>query len=833
MDKSMTVECLGGALEIGGSSILLELHNKKILLDAGSRQGASKDPIPNFRAIQDYGGIDCIIISHAHLDHIGSLPIISKEYPNARIYMNNMTKDLVRVLLYDSLKIMNNREAEIPLYAEEDVEQCLDRIVAINFEVERRIFEDVTVTFYNAGHIAGASCVYLKSIEGAVFYSGDFSAFSQRTVEGCRIPKLNPDVAIIESTYGDKLHSNREIEEDKLIECVKNCISEKGKMIIPAFALGRAQEVLLILKKAMNTGRLPKVEVFVDGMVRNVNAVYKRNPLYLKNSLGKKVLRGIEPFYDEYIKPITKKNEREEIINKNEPVIIVASSGMLVGGPSAYYTEKIASMENGYVVITGYQDEESPGRKVLDLINDDGKERRIELNGISIPVCCKIFKIGLSAHGDKSEIKGLVQRIMPKHVFFVHGNKEVIEVLAKETVLEYSGKIYAPKCGERIEVFIGEPKKQLKKHMCYTLGKNEQINEDNIGELWEFVKDNYGEKLFTVEELFYIWYKTNCSDDQEILRFQQLVLHSAYFENDSRRLFLFKTRKEMDIQELLRPKELKENELLDIAKSKFKSYPYKKISLKMDEKKVVLNFDFPHALNHEIYDIMQNFTKETTWYIEINDKMNNNAADVLVRNLLEGIFIKKISYYTEQHVVEVDALVEHNVSEIEDEFRLKTGWTLRFQGESGKSSVAKKNIMVYEMDIEPKMDQNKAFNLIDMAFQNAKHKPYKKSIKMEGDKKYIEISFLSPQLALQYEEKIGHIVVETGWNIFIADKVNQNEIINIANMICSREDIVLKKNPSFDPMTKSVSMSIVQGKEKFQYILKEFKEQTGLELVLK
>lgn len=312
----MELSFLGGAYEVGGSSILLNINGKNILLDSGIRQGAAKDPLPDFRTIQEKGGVDAIIISHAHMDHTGSLPIISKEYPNAKIYMNNMTKDLVRVLLQDSLKIMNNREAEIPLYAEIDVQNMLDRVFTINYQVEFPIFDDITITFYNAGHIAGASLVYIKSKEGALFYSGDFSLFSQRTVEGAKVPKLRPDAAIFESTYGDKLHSNRELEEERLINIVNQCVLNKGKMLIPAFALGRAQEIILILKKAINKGQLKKVNIYVDGMIRNINSAYKFNPLYLKNSLGKKILRGVEPFYDDYIKPIEKPNEREEIFKK-------------------------------------------------------------------------------------------------------------------------------------------------------------------------------------------------------------------------------------------------------------------------------------------------------------------------------------------------------------------------------------------------------------------------------------------------------------------------------------------------------------------------------------
>ena len=234
----MDIQFLGGALEIGGSAILIQIDGKNILLDAGIRQGMSQDPLPNYRAIQESGGLDAIIISHAHLDHIGSLPIISKEYPGARIYMNHMTMDLVRVQLYDSLKIMNNREAEIPLYAEQDVVATLNRIFPIGYEVKFPIFDDIFLTFYNAGHIAGASFSYIQGKEGTLFYSGDFSSFSQNSIEGAKLPKLRPDIAIVESTYGDRLHSNRKVEEKALVDFVKEGLDNNGKVLIPE--IGRA-----------------------------------------------------------------------------------------------------------------------------------------------------------------------------------------------------------------------------------------------------------------------------------------------------------------------------------------------------------------------------------------------------------------------------------------------------------------------------------------------------------------------------------------------------------------------------------------------------------------
>ena len=416
----MNLHFLGGAMEIGGSCIYIRIAGKGILLDSGIRQSASKDPIPDFRTVQEQGGVDAIIISHAHMDHIGTLPMISKAYPRAQIYMTAMTEDLTRVLLYDSLKIMKNREDEIPHYSEQDVLAMLERIHPIGYQMPFPILDGFTLTFYPAGHIAGAACIYLVTEEGSLFYSGDFSAFSQRTIEGIRIPKLRPDVSVVETTYGNRLHANRMVEEKRLVELVGECIAQKKKILIPTFALGRAQEVLLILRTAFLNQEIPSVPVFVDGMVRDINRMYVRNPIYLKNALGKRILKGNEPFYTKEIAPVAPTQKREELLAGNEPVILVSSSGMLTGGPSAQYAKLLASSEDACIIITGYQDEESPGRQLLDLLHDP-EGGKLTVNGSTVPVKCRIEQVGLSAHGDKSEIMALLERLSSRRVFLVHG----------------------------------------------------------------------------------------------------------------------------------------------------------------------------------------------------------------------------------------------------------------------------------------------------------------------------------------------------------------------------------------------------------------------------
>lgn len=825
----MNISFLGGASEVGGSCILIKIYNKNILLDCGIRQSNSKDPLPDFKTIQDKGGVDAIVISHAHMDHIGSLPIISKEYPYAKIYTNRMTKDLMKVLLYDSLKIMNNRELEIPLYAEADVKDMLNRIVAINYMREINIFENIKLTFYIAGHIAGASCVYITSNEGTIFYSGDFSIFSQKTIEGLKVPKLRPDVAIFETTYGDRLHSNREVEEQRLLEFIKECEINKGKMLIPAFALGRAQEILLIIKKALNKKSIKNIKVYVDGMIRDINRVYKLNPLYLKNSLGKKILRGIEPFYDDNIISVDNRELRDKILEDKEPCIIISSSGMLTGGYSQYYAEKIAPMENGYIIITGYQDEESPGRKLLKLLEED-EERKLELNGKIISVKCKVEKVGLSAHSDKSEIKSLINLLTPGNIFMVHGNEDVVKSFTKELSEEVRGRVYAPECGGSYEISIRNPRKQWKRQIQNTVGSSKELDEDNIKELWEFIFENYGQRLFTIEEIIYIWNGNNKISSMNLDKIEKLIVHSVYFDNDTRRLFLFKCRSREEIEEETKDRELKPNELNEKISLYFSKFNFKKASIIYEDKKIVLSFDFPDIVSERIYDSIENFKRQIQWDVDINSSLNINAVNILIKELFYDADIKKISYKLENKKVLLILNSEYSFDkERLQKFKEKTGLDLMIQNnEAGKE--INNNIVEGKNKLNA-MEQNQALSFIDNSFKEEKFKPYKKSIKVSNNGKYIELFFITPVIGDKYKEKLYSLVEHTGWNMCISRSVNQNEIINFAVMLCGKNEITLRKNPSFNGSNLSVELKLENKDEnKLKLVKEKFEYNTGCTL---
>ena len=841
----MKLHFLGGAKEIGGSAILVELNDYKILLDCGIRQSAGKDPLPDFRKIQELGGVDAVIISHAHMDHTGTLPLISKEYPLASIYATIMTIDLTRVLLYDSIKLMNRKEEGIPVYAAAHVEALFTRMRGCRFEETLEILPGVKLTMYPAGHIAGAACIFLENKEGSLFYTGDFSGFSQNTIEGIRIPKLRPDVIITEATYGDKLHANRQVEEKALVEVVRECIEKKGKMVIPAFALGRAQEVLLILRRAMNKGELPKVKIYVDGMVRDMNVVYSRHPWYLKNALAKRIEKGNDIFYSDEIVPVGMKDDRMELLNGSDPTIFVASSGMLTGGPSAMYAEKIAPMENGYIIITGYQDEEAPGRQIQQLLESEEEERFLTVNEHRVPVRCTLRKISLSAHGDKSEIQGLLERLSARHIFLVHGDPAVVEGLASELDVDYRTRIYTPETGDSEMISLRSPRKQLKKVFPYTMQKKENFweKESYAKEFYDYMQTYYTGNKFTVNDMAFIWYGKAITEEEILIPFEQMLNESIYFSRDGRRLFLFQCSTQEELDEILKKSSgMDQNSVMRYAEEMFAAYSYKKISCFTDRRELQMVFDFPRSAGSEFDTLADDFLEETGWKIYKNSEPNEYAIQTFLSERL-GTNLQKISIRKQEGSVMLSFYQPVDDKELEtlcQEFESLTGYSLLYKGKpyaDNHDKQATERIPVNQNDIYPEnqsepVEQNLAFSCFDAEFEGERILPCKKGIQSDAQGKYLQIAFLSPQLGVKMKDTLQRIADQTGWRIRIADSVNQNMVLAYANQICKENQVLLRKNPSYLPEKQELLLKPADGLEISEevriLIEKEILEKTGL-----
>jgi Cft2 family RNA processing exonuclease/dsRNA-specific ribonuclease len=439
----LRITFLGGASAIGASCALVETDAANVVIDCGIRFEPGH-ALPDLAAL---GGkrLDAIVLTHAHTDHSGALPVLCDAFPGTPVYATPPTIELVGILLRDALKLMRSaeREAEVPLYAEAQVEQALHAMLPVPFGGSVEVF-GCTITWLPASHILGAAMVHMATPAGRLLFTGDYSVSPQMTVPALMRPALGADVIVSEATYGERLHEDRSTAERRLVEQLRQVVDAGGRVLIPAFAVGRAQEVLRILKRALARGDLKGVPVYVDGMVRAVCDVYRRHERYVSRQLAAEIRRGAHPFYTDDIRPVEGPADRARALGGN-PCVIVASSGMLSGGASVLYARELASQARDAILITGYQDEESPGRALLSMAAGDGP-RALRLGGEPIDVACSVAAYGLSAHADRMQMSGLLEAIGPRTVVLVHGGASAKAALGRalscrDVVLAEDGQV--------------------------------------------------------------------------------------------------------------------------------------------------------------------------------------------------------------------------------------------------------------------------------------------------------------------------------------------------------------------------------------------------------
>lgn len=507
----MQVVFIGGASGVGASCVAIEIAQQWIVVDAGVRVDRKSDPLPDL-ALLEGKDVRAIFVTHAHADHIGALPLVHQAFPTAPIFTSRATGLLMEVMLADALRIMNRRaveEMEIPLYPPELVGSMLNQVrpLPVGETLSLPQLPGVSIHASRAGHIAGAVSFSFSGSDGTVVISGDLSSTPQRTVQGALPPSVEQcDLLVLESTYGARLHPNRQGEEQRLSLAVAESIARGGHTLIPCFGLGRGQEILLVLQAAQEKGQIPDFPIYVDGLVRRVCNTYLLLPEALPPVLQRQIRKGYLPFSGRNVSFVRDERERERIL-AGPPACILSSSGMLTGGPSVWYAKRLAGQEQAAILITGYQDEEAPGRRLLDLAEQ--KNSTLDLDGASVPVRCHVAKYSLSAHADGGELAAYAAALKPRKVALVHGDEEARLALRRllvetEVVLPENGATLVPQ-----QVHGKARSRAVQAQALSTLpvdiGQGREFTQDELPELWQAVSAVPSLRIVTARELAFAW----------------------------------------------------------------------------------------------------------------------------------------------------------------------------------------------------------------------------------------------------------------------------------------------------------------------------------------
>ncbi len=537
----MRITFLGGADEVGASSILIEIGGRRLLIDAGirpspqTRWGLSGEALPHLASIDS---LDAVLVTHAHTDHTGALELVVARFPKCPVYATPPTIALSRVLHADARRIMQTRldeEGELPLYDEVAVEKLLSAFVPVPFRTRLPLGEKVAATFYPAGHIAGAAMIALDSTEGRVLISGDVSVSPQRTVDGLKPPAFHPDILILESTYGGRLHANRTTEERRLVERITQVTGAGGKVLIPAFALGRAQELVEILSAFRRTGDLPNIPVRVDGMVRAVCGIYSQFPEVLPLAMQE---RGAV-FFDEFTRPVESAAQRNALVWEPDPVVIISSSGMLAGGPSLSYARALAGHPENAILLTGYQDEESPGRRLQEQAERGSPGATLKLGKDVVDVRCQLGTYSLSAHADEGQLISLVETLDPAATYLVHGDAPARASLA-QALAERGRIVELAHAGQSFErSFRASPTAGARRAPARSRPSGSQ---PVLRTLW-LESAAPGGNYFTVGELARAWWGNDAHTTEMRAALDQ---DGEYFELDERGLVRARTQEQIE-----------------------------------------------------------------------------------------------------------------------------------------------------------------------------------------------------------------------------------------------------------------------------------------------
>lgn len=461
----MNIQFLGAAGTVTGSMHLLTTSSgRRILLDCGLFQGRRREAYQiNSNLPFDPTSLDAVVLSHAHIDHSGNLPSLVKgerdERFEGKIYATHATRDLCSIMLPDSAYIQESdtrflkkreRAAFEPLYTTDDALRVLGRFVTVSYHQPITVTEGVRCTFYDAGHILGSALVVLDiEDEGKTIrlcFTGDLGR-PQRPI--LRDPEHIGDVdyLISESTYGGRTHQSFPDLQNDLKKTILETTSRGGKVIIPAFAVGRTQDIVYLLNVMFERGELPRIPIYVDSpLAMNATDIFRVHPECFNKQVVELIQTDPDPFGFDTLRYVRSANESKALNNSRQPAVIIAASGMMEAGRIVHHLMHGVEDSRNTVLVIGFQAEHTLGRRIVE-----GQEQ-LSIMGQQFTLRAQVKTInGLSAHADHPELVeyiGQMDRKMLKKIFLVHGEPKASSALADGLRQAGFNDVVAPRKGD-------------------------------------------------------------------------------------------------------------------------------------------------------------------------------------------------------------------------------------------------------------------------------------------------------------------------------------------------------------------------------------------------
>jgi KH/beta-lactamase-domain protein len=448
---------LGGYREVGRSSHLLSTQNSKVLIDCGIDPGSERTPYFSAPELLPLDSLDAVVITHAHLDHCGLVPTLLKYGYKGPIYCTAPSRDLMALMLLDAIKV-TTQEARKGLYDSSHVRDLIARTIPLRWGETTDIAPDLRLTLHNAGHILGSSICHFHIGDGDynLAYSGDIKferswLFNPATN---RFPRL--ETLILESTYGGyrDLQPGRQQATEEFTQMVSKVLTRGGKLVVPVFAVGRSQEVMLVLEEKMREGKIPKCPVYLDGMIFEATAIHTAYPEFLNSQLRTQIFQqGDNPFLSDIFHRVDSSQMRYSLLDEKEPCVVLATSGMMSGGPVMEYFRGWAPEEKNGLLFVGYQAEGTFGRRLQRGLSEatfmDGGRQ------VSVPVRLEVATIeGFSGHSDRVQLMNYVATLdpRPRQIVLNHGEESKAVDLATSLHKRFNIETRAPYNLEAVRV---------------------------------------------------------------------------------------------------------------------------------------------------------------------------------------------------------------------------------------------------------------------------------------------------------------------------------------------------------------------------------------------